>query len=57
MVESRYVSLIQIKSHLNTKLYASREVTLAQSGARRLFTFQGQQERENSLFFFGPGLD
>ena len=57
MVESMYVSLIQIKSYLNTELYASREVTLAQSWARRLFTFQWQQERGNSLFFFGPGLN
>ena len=30
MVQSRYVSLIQIKSYLNIELYASREVTLAQ---------------------------
>ena len=29
MVESRYFSLMQIKSYLNTELYASREVTLA----------------------------
>ena len=57
MVESSCVSPIQIKSYLNTELYASREVTLAQLWARRLFTFQWQQERENSLLFFGPGLD
>ena len=29
MVKSRYVSLVQIKSCLNTELYASTEVTLA----------------------------
>ena len=46
-----------LKPYLNTELYASREVTLAHLGARRLFTFQWQQERENSLLFFGPGLD
>ena len=57
MVDPRYVSVIQIKSYLNTELYASREFTLAQLWARRLITFQLQQERENSLFFFGPGLD
>ena len=39
MVESRYVSLIQVKSYLNSKLYTSAEVTLGQSWGRRLFTF------------------
>ena len=57
MFESRHVSLIQIKSYLNNELYASRDITLAQLWARRLFTFQWQQERENSSFSFGPGLD
>ena len=57
MVESRYVSLIQKKSYLNTELYASREVTLAHLWARKLITFQWQQERESSLLFFGPGLN
>ena len=57
MVESKYVSLIQIKSYLNTELYASREFTSTQSWARRLFTFQWQQERESSLLFFDSGLD
>ena len=57
MVESRYVSLIQIKSYLNSELYASREVILAQLWARKLITFHWQQERENSLLFFGTGLD
>ena len=57
MVQSRYVSLIQIKSYLNIELYASREVTLAQLWARRLFPFQWHQEKESSLLFFGSGLD
>ena len=57
IIESRYVSPTQIKSYLNAELYASRKVALAQSWARGLFAFQWQQEREKSLFFFGPGLD
>ena len=44
-------------SYLNTGIYASREGALVQSWPRRLFTFQWQQERESSIFLFGPGLD
>ena len=50
IVESRYILLIQMKSYLNIDLYASREVTLGQSWARRLFTLQWKQEREKSYF-------
>ena len=40
---------MQIKSYLDTELYASREVTLAQSWARRLFVFQWHTENKQIL--------